>query len=143
MDADEAAYNHVTRLKYNPEDVRHIVLHICTSTTVEAATFRAAVHVHQSEYEAFTGRPRNSLIYIKPHRITRSSLCTKSRGIPGMACQQYPYPFGQRCGWCLCKDTLEATVGLPYELASAGTSTLRMQVPWLSRTMPLRGWSIS
>jgi glyoxylase-like metal-dependent hydrolase (beta-lactamase superfamily II) len=71
LDPQEAAVHQVERLGYQPEDVRHIVLtHMHFDHCGGLPDFpQATVHVHRSEFEAFTGRPRRwtDLAYVRRH----------------------------------------------------------------------------
>ena len=71
MDPQEAAIRQVERLGNTPQDVRHIVLtHMHFDHCGGLPDFpHAAVHVHRTEYEAFTGRRRrwSELAYVRRH----------------------------------------------------------------------------
>lgn len=71
FDRNEAAVNQVEKLGYKPEDVRHIILtHMHFDHCGGLPDFPwAAVHVHQAEYEAFTGKMRRwtDMAYIPRH----------------------------------------------------------------------------
>lgn len=71
MDPQEAAVRQVARLGYKPEDVGNIVLtHMHFDHCGGLPDFpHATVHVHQREYEAFTGPPRHwtDLAYVRRH----------------------------------------------------------------------------
>jgi glyoxylase-like metal-dependent hydrolase (beta-lactamase superfamily II) len=58
FDPDEAAFNRIRQLGYEPEDVKHIILtHMHFDHISGLSNFpRATVHVHKREYEAFTER---------------------------------------------------------------------------------------
>jgi len=71
LDPQEAAVRQVVRLGYKPEDVRHIVLtHMHFDHCGGMPDFpHASIHVHQREFEAFTGAPRRwtDLAYVRRH----------------------------------------------------------------------------
>jgi glyoxylase-like metal-dependent hydrolase (beta-lactamase superfamily II) len=71
LDTEEAIVRQIARLGYRPQDVRHIVLtHMHFDHCGGLPDFPdATVHVHQREYEAFTGRPRAwmEVAYVRRH----------------------------------------------------------------------------
>jgi glyoxylase-like metal-dependent hydrolase (beta-lactamase superfamily II) len=78
MNAEEAAVRQIARLGYEPEDVRHIILtHMHFDHCGGLVDFpQATVHVHQREFEAFVGRPRqfSDLAYVRKHIAHRPRL---------------------------------------------------------------------
>jgi len=71
LNPGEAAIRQVTRLGYDPKDVRHIVLtHMHFDHCGGLPDFPwAKIHVYRKEYEAFTNRPRQftDLAYVRRH----------------------------------------------------------------------------
>jgi glyoxylase-like metal-dependent hydrolase (beta-lactamase superfamily II) len=71
----EAAIGQVSRLGYQPQEVRHIVLtHMHFDHCGGLPDFpHAKVHVHRKEHEAFLGRPRRwtDLAYVRRHAAHR------------------------------------------------------------------------
>ena len=71
FDPQETAIDQVQKLGYTPEDVRHIVLtHMHFDHCGGLLDFpRAKVHVHQREYDAFTGRKHRwtDMAYVQRH----------------------------------------------------------------------------
>jgi glyoxylase-like metal-dependent hydrolase (beta-lactamase superfamily II) len=145
MDADEAAYNHVTRLKYNPEEVRHIVLtHMHFDHCGGIGDFPwATVHVHQSEYEAFTGRPRkfSDLAYVRRHVSHHPKLALyKEQGDSWYGLSAISLPFRPEM-WLVplqghtrghCGVAIRTGVGWHFHVADAGPVALENYAPaWL------------
>jgi glyoxylase-like metal-dependent hydrolase (beta-lactamase superfamily II) len=71
MDKNETAIKQLSRLGYKPEDLKHIVLtHMHFDHCGGISDFPdATVHVNQTEYEAFIGRPQQftDLAYVHHH----------------------------------------------------------------------------
>jgi glyoxylase-like metal-dependent hydrolase (beta-lactamase superfamily II) len=78
MHPEEAAVRQVVRLGYQPQDVRHIVLsHMHFDHCGGLPDFpHATVHVHRTEYEAYSGRPLHwtDLAYVRRHMAHRPEL---------------------------------------------------------------------
>ena len=71
MNAEETAVRRIARLGTSPDEVRHIILtHMHFDHCGGLGDFpQATVHVHQREFEAFVGKPRQfgDLGYVRRH----------------------------------------------------------------------------
>ena len=145
MDADEAAFRQVARLGYNPEDVRHVVLtHMHFDHCGGLADFpRATVHVHQREYEAFMGWPRqfSDLAYVRRHVAHRPQFALYGdRGESWYGLPAIRLPFQPEM-WLVplhghtrgqCGVAIRTGVGWHFHVADAGPVALEDYAPaWL------------
>ena len=104
MDANEAAIQQIAHLGYKPEDLKHIILtHMHFDHCGGISDFPdATIHVNQTEYEAFKGRPKQftDLAYVPTHVAHRPKLALYSNQGKGLVRIYQPsnFPLHPRCG---------------------------------------------
>ena len=145
LDPDETAIRQITRLGYQPEDVRNIVLtHMHFDHCGGLNDFPwVKVHLHQAEHEAFQGRPRQftDMAYVHRHLSQDANVITyhdQGENWFGLPAIQLPFQpemwlvplFGHTRGHC--GVAIRSGDGWLFHVADAGPVGLEDYAPrWL------------